>query len=87
MTPYDFANRGGANVVAIKRALFQTQAKNRGGAVGSHNRVVDGYIEENEAIEVLAKLTGREITVQDMRKCASQGIVPAYAQFLSLIHI
>lgn len=52
--------------------------------MGSHNRVVDGYIEENEAIEVLAKLTGREITVQDMRKCASQGIVPAYAQFMPM---
>lgn len=50
--------------------------------MSSDNRVVDGYIEEREAIEILAKLTGEEITAKDMKECASLGIVPAYMQFM-----
>lgn len=50
--------------------------------MGRDNRVVDGYIEEHEAIEMLAKLTGKEITVKDMKECASDGIAPAYMQFM-----
>jgi hypothetical protein len=51
-------------------------------AVGSDNRVVDGYIEEHEAIEMLVELTGKEITTKVLKECASLGIIPAYMHFM-----
>ncbi|HCE8944364.1 TPA: hypothetical protein NHU91_003571 [Pseudomonas aeruginosa] len=50
--------------------------------MSSDIRVVDGYIDEHEAIEILAKLTGQEIAVKDLKECANRGIVPAYMQFM-----
>jgi hypothetical protein len=45
-------------------------------------KVVDGYIEEHEAIERLEKLTGKKITIEEMKACARLGIVPTYMQFM-----
>lgn len=50
--------------------------------MSSDNRVVQGYIEESDAIEILAELTGAEIPVKRMTECASWGAVPAYMQFM-----
>lgn len=58
--------------------------ENKRHAVGSETKekIVVGYISEDEAIDRLERLTGKKITVEEMEQCALVGVVPAYIQFM-----
>lgn len=47
-----------------------------------HNHIASGYISEQDAIEILTKLTKIKITVTDIKACAEKGVIPAYIQFM-----
>ena len=47
-----------------------------------HNHILSGYISEQDAIEILTKLTKTKITDADIKACAEKGVIPAYIQFM-----